>query len=316
MRYHQFAQRHFVFGFLRRQGNIDLVTQGRLMLAADARIHHGVKFHAATWRVINEVLSCQDAAGADTMRFDQTLAIGGVPVTLGKRLTDGRELFLFEYVPLSHCYLRLLYVVASHYRYDVPRNSLLSQLIAGGIAPARIWVTLAESPSDHVQAVEGITFSHVTYNAYEYTALVDVLRRQVPFDLLFLIHDTCHAGPRFRTLVEKQPGLLPVDYLSVLDTGNYNIGWYRHTFLEHIRDFLETLVGVSKQRAIDIEMNRTGEGFKSTAPVTSNFLDSRGLFTGLHQPYSPDHVRNGRYLCGADIHKFYGMPPAEVRSTP
>jgi hypothetical protein len=170
-------------------------------------------------------------------------------------------------------------------------------------------VTIAESPEVGVREVDGMRFSSVAENAYEYTVLLDIVRRDVACDLVFLIHDTCHVGPKFGPLARRQPGRIGIEYMSVQQAGLFNMGWYRMDFLKRIGAVLESFVGMSKVRAIDIEMNRTGEGFRAIGKVIGNFLDARERICGPQTPYDPKVIRNERYLYGADIHKFFGDPP-------
>jgi len=141
---------------------------------------------------------------------------------------------------------------------------------------------------------------------------LEMARRELSYDYVFLLHDTCHVRPRFKRLVEEQPGAIPVDYMSAASHGQFNIGLYRLEFLVSHLDLWRSWDGMTKARAIDIELNRGGCGLKSLAGVTSNFFNSMPIKTGLQQPYGASD-RWGAWLAGADIHKFYGAGIAGPR---
>lgn len=310
MHQQEFAGREFVFGRLKRAANLNLETLGRIQFSADGTVTAISTSRKVTWRTSNGRLELFGPQGLTFSTFDRRMEIAGGEIIAGHSAISGNDEFIYPYRPLRSAADRLLYVISSHHASSLGRDALVPQMIAAGVPPERIWLTIAQSPASRITTVKGITYSYTTDNAYEYTVLLDIARRVVPYDLVFMIHDTCHVGPQFQQLVEEQPNALAIDYTSVLINGHYNIGLYRTEFLTRIRPFLESMVNAPKQRAIDIEMNRTNEGFKTIAAVTSNFLVSRGIQTGLHQPYSPGQIRNGTRLPGADIHKFYGMPPA------
>jgi hypothetical protein len=206
----------------------------------------------------------------------------------------------------------MLYVVSSNIRYRDPLASLLEQLRAAGIPPENVWVTVSQSDNVETYRRDGVTFSHVKENCYEYTALLDIARRDLEFDYAFLLHDTCQVGPRLHELVSAQPVTVPWDYMPVARTGQFNIGLYRRQFLRDCLPKLEALKGITKREAVQIENNRCGRGFKCWASISTNFLDGRAIHTGYHSVYNSDVYRVGIYLPGADIHKFWGR----FRKTP
>jgi hypothetical protein len=106
-------------------------------------------------------------------------------------------------------------------------------------------------------------------------------------------------------LVEAQPGAVPVDYMSVATNGQFNIGLYGREFLTTHLKFWQSLDGIHKRRAVEIEMNRDGCGLKTLAGVTSNFFNGVKVGTGAQYPYGDIRVWGVR-LPGADIHKFHG----------
>jgi hypothetical protein len=296
----------FVLGQLIRRQNLDFQTRTKITLKAEGRISGVSKSHEMRWDLTGKVILITTRQGSVITVFNEWLCVGDCTVWVGYSLGSEVEHFLYRYHPLQLTSLKILYLVTSHMRYTRALECLLPQMRATGIVPTDIWVTIAGSERSENREVDGITFSHVPQEAFEYMGLIDIIRKRPPCDLVFLIHDTCYVGPRFLELLGQQPWSFPVDYLSVMPGGYFNIGLYRLSWLENIREFLEGLAGLSKDRAVEIERNETGKGFKSMAPITTSFLDGFGEITGTQYPYSPDTPREGVYLRGADIHKFYG----------
>jgi len=303
-------RQEFVFGRVLRRMNLELQVLGKLQFADDGTVQGYRHPNEEFWSTADGQLCFASPRGITT-RFDERLQIGNVEVMTGRCLVAGYEHFLYPYVPLASV-CRIQYAVSSHVNYRTARDGLLPQLRAAGIPPEAIRVTIAGAPRREIRTVDGITFSEMPENAFEYTALIDAATRDLAADYVFLLHDTCHAGPRFRQLVENQPGTLPIDYISVLATGWFNIGLYSRQFLQLHRDYLKSLNGISKKAAIEIELNHHEMGFKRRAGLTSNFLCSKRPTTGIHHPYG-DLPRRGMYLEGADLHKFYGMNHAVAR---
>jgi hypothetical protein len=298
--------REFLFGRLHRRKNLNLQTAGKFLLLPNGRIGGSHHPNETFWELTGSVLSFSGPTRMVTTGFTGAQEMDYCAVLTGHCLVAPYMHFLYPYKALKDTGLKLLYVVASHARYSIPRDRLLSQMTLAGVPAERIWVTVAESPQNEVRQVRGMTYSFVKENAFEYIGLIDIVRREVPCDVVFLMHDTCHVGMRFRERVESQPWTFPIDYLSAQVEGLFNIGLYRKQWLVQIREFLLGLLGVSKERAIAIEKNIDGQGFKNLAPVTSNFIHGWGKETGIHYPYSKDVPRTGVYLRGTDMHKFFG----------
>jgi len=306
----EWISQELVFGqFFERieKRNTVLHAFGKTVLRPDGSIQGPPRIHGWTWSAVGDVLIWNSITGQVVAGFNGNVFIGESPLLLGSPPGSTDKYFLFPYVSIRHASAKVLYVISSHVAYGKPREVLLSQMLAIGVPPGNIWVTVAGSNNAGIRVVDGITFSHVAENGYEYTGLLDIVKHDVECDLVFLLHDTCHVGPQFHSLVQEQPYSLRIDYMPVLGEGLFNIGLYRKDFLVGIFGFLESLMGISKQRAIDIELDRTSEGFRHWAKVSSNFLCEFGHKKGIRFPYDPKVGRNTMYLVGADMYKFYSL---------
>ena len=309
----EFKSKDFVFGCILRRHNIHLEPLGKLAMLSNGYIGGAKHENETFWELRNGVLTFSNRSKSVTTAFTEKISIGGCEVLIGPCLVAPTTHFLYPLKTLGASPPKILFVVSSHVRYTRALECLLPQLKEAGVPPESTWVTVAGSDEEEMRLSEGIIFSQVQGNAFEYIGLIDVVRRQPSFDFVFLLHDTCHVGPRFLKFLKSQPWTFEVDYLSVMPGGFFNIGLYRMSWLMQIQEFLEGLMGISKEFAIEVERNETGKGFKSKAPVTSNFWDGFGQKTGIHYPYDPKVPREGVYLRGADIHKFFGSAVREFK---
>jgi hypothetical protein len=246
-----------------------------------------------------------DKDARETAVFDTVRDVGGTRIFCGKFSTLPIQHFLYPHIPLASSGKRVIFLISSAIGYELPLRRLLAQMAAAGVRPDEIWVAVSNSPAEEVQLRNGIHFSHYRGNAYEYGALLDVVLRGVPFDLAMLIHDTCHAGPRLKELVLEQPATVEFDYMSATCSGTFNIGLYSRDFLKRCQPFLSSLIGMTKSRAIAVEHDQDGEGFKSRARITTNILDSACIGEGTQYPYDPKTIRQCQYLRGIDLRKFF-----------
>lgn len=74
------------------------------------------------------------------------------------------------------------------------------------------------------------TFHNVPYNSSDFTAFVAVTEQDFDADYFFYLHDTCHVGPRFKSLLMSiQPGNL--DVIALTRNPSMNIGLYSAKYL-------------------------------------------------------------------------------------
>jgi hypothetical protein len=73
-------------------------------------------------------------------------------------------------------------------------------------------------------------FHNVPYNSSDFTAFIAVIEEGFDADYFFYMHDTCHVGPRFKSLLmSTQPGEL--DVISLTRNPSMNIGLYSAKYL-------------------------------------------------------------------------------------
>jgi hypothetical protein len=301
----QLLGRTLVFGRLLEDKKVEFQTLGTVTLLPDGRIGGRCHANEATWQILDSVLTFFHEAGHPTTRFVGTWR-ETTEVLTGPCQVAPFTHFLYPYGDTIGTKAKILYLIASNIRFDKPRDVLLEQLGGAGVPAEQIRVTISQAHSAATWTQNGVTFSQVRENCFEYTALLDAAQGNLDFDYAFLLHDTCHIGPKFQELVRAQPLTIPWDYMPVARNAQFNIGLYGRQFLSACLPYFESLDGISKREAIAIEKNAHGRGFRSLAGVSTNFLDGRNLPIGFRKLYGSDQSRVEVYLPGADVYKFWG----------
>lgn len=150
--------------------------------------------------------------------------------------------------------VKVVYVIASCLRFHekiVP--TLIKELLAEGIEPARIKVVVNGSEKDEDKTIAGVSYAFSTHNAWELSALYEAPLRW-GFDYAMLIHDTNQVYPGFKRKVENFNQHLPWDHLPATPQARCLLGLYSHDFLSRINAWMGSLDGISKKDAIIAEV--------------------------------------------------------------
>jgi hypothetical protein len=158
-----------LFGRLSDGGNVFFNILNRLTLQSSGRIDGAAHANETTWRVIDGALTFHHRSGAPTTCFDARFPTDA-RIKVGCCRVAPFKHFICPYLPLRNSGKRLLYLIASHVNFERPLHSLLAQLRKLHVPEAQIWVTIAQAKRNEICQCDGITFSHVTENAYEYIA--------------------------------------------------------------------------------------------------------------------------------------------------
>lgn len=150
--------------------------------------------------------------------------------------------------------LKIVYVIAScqrFYQKTVPK--LLKELLAEGIAPAKIKVVVNGCEQDDDETINGVSYAFSKHNAWELSALYEApLRWQ--FDYAMLIHDTNQVYPGFRRKVESFNRHLKWDHLPATPLARCLLGLYAHDFLMRTNPWLKKIDGMDKNGGVIAEV--------------------------------------------------------------
>ena len=211
--------------------------------------------------------------------------------------------------------MKIKYLVSSHPAYSVPRDKLLATL-RPQVPAADITVVVSCCPKARTYTHDGITYDDVLENAYELTSLIHVVNHPDAYEgytHVFLFHDTMECGPNAYRLIESHPEYdWDVSYAVAFGNGNYRtmVGLYRISFLHSISEHVNSWSGISKARAIAIEMNAADPLHPaSLTKKIQTFPNASPWVRGTaKKKYSTD-MRWSAYIPSIDTTKWYKKPP-------
>jgi hypothetical protein len=147
-----------------------------------------------------------------------------------------------------------------------------------------------------------ITSVHLTHNCYEYAGFVAAAKVLEPTDYIFLLHDTCEAGPDFVNIIESFP-YDKYDHVDVYD-GLCNFGLYKVSLLQQHSALVESMKDIDKRKAVVLEKSVHHLPCNKTRfPSRPGLKDynSLGTNTGV---YKTGVVRLTEYYGNIDLYKF------------
>lgn len=186
--------------------------------------------------------------------------------------------------------MRVGYLVSSHVSYAAPRAHLLRTL--GGLSYR---VVIGEGGPRAVTA-EGVA---VPYRAFDYTALIDYAEHPEDYPdwtHVFLLHDTCEAGPDMDRLVHTAD---PQARATAVWGGQCNLALYRADELRARAADLAALKGCTKTQSV------AREGFLwRTLPPAERGHYAGGCVEGLPVPVYGGALRMPEHYTGVDLIKY------------
>ena len=153
----------------------------------------------------------------------------------------------------------------------------------------------SETINDHIYQVD--------HNSFDFTALIGFLSLDAyleeTFSHLFLLHDTCEAGPEFKTKAETFDSTL--QYLSTCRI--FTMGMFAFSFLREQKDFLNSLKNLSKRQAMDYEMYFY-DNYGQQSYQKANSFQSEYIFKDDRDVYNTGYLRRVCYLPYLDLYKY------------
>lgn len=137
----------------------------------------------------------------------------------------------------------MIYVISSHSKYYQDTYPVIVQsLLDANINSENIIMVVGGCESGTVlENPLGIQLIPVEYNSFDLTALIYIsdIIDTIEMDHIFLMHDTCFVGPRFKTLSEQYS---PDDIIKTLRSAiSMNIGLYSKQIIIHSKEMLDNL---------------------------------------------------------------------------
>lgn len=114
---------------------------------------------------------------------------------------------------------------------------VIPSLLSCGFVPEDIRIFNAGCLSPGVDKYCGIDQRNLNHNSFEYSPLIDIVENSLECEYWFLLHDTCKAGPLFKTLMEQVPENKP-DKVALKTFPSMSMGLYRYDYLMSVKDKL------------------------------------------------------------------------------
>ena len=114
---------------------------------------------------------------------------------------------------------------------------VIPSLIEAGILKQDIHVFSGGYLERSVKVVDEITYYELAHNSFEYSPLIDICENNIESEYWFLLHDTCKAGPNFKTLMVNIPENRP-EKVALMGSPAMSIGLYRYDYLQSVKDQL------------------------------------------------------------------------------
>lgn len=188
------------------------------------------------------------------------------------------------------------YLIASNSKYSSTTcPPLIDSLTECGIKRSDIIVVRGQCERDCRYILRGIKHIDVTYGAWEYTPLIEVVRGNIDAEEVFLLHDTCKVGSKFREIVEGfDKGF---DAVGVY-LGQCNIGMFKRSYLCNSGLIVEDMKNCSKHHAIIME-----RVLWQRAPSRAEY-GGAPVVVGEGDVYGNGIARLTEYYEGLDLYKY------------
>jgi hypothetical protein len=190
--------------------------------------------------------------------------------------------------------------------YEKTLPVLLPSLLGQGFSPDNIWVFVGDETAEFgpLETKYNVRSYRVPIRAFEFTGPLAILDYFAdPDRYWFLLHDTCHVGPRFRELLEAQEHTGEHLSLGYRDGVN-NMGVCMTSYIAQKRAQLDAYRSYALDRLQDLKRKIIAE------EGTFFGSNTRGLCSGSQLMHNaPDSLvygtegRKVEYWVGLDLYK-------------
>lgn len=228
-----------------------------------------------------------------------------------------QELCLIPHTPLPSG-TRIVYLVATCLRFfERTMTSILTQLTAEGIEPARIKVVVNGCAEDSNKIIDGIEYAFSAHDAWEWSALYEAPLRW-EFDYAFLIHDTSVIFPGFRRSVEAVNGHVAWDHLPASPLARCLLGLYSHNFLVRCNAWLKSIDHIDKKNGVMAEVSAELL-LRARSALVIGDPEYNGAARGAEWRETVDYFDTGsprvrRVFPSIKVHKFIHTGPKDPSS--
>lgn len=202
--------------------------------------------------------------------------------------------------------MKIGYLISSNKAYfDSTYLVLNRSLIHAGIDNANIiWIVGGHEKDEKVND----NIYYVNYNSFDLTAIIGFLDLNINqyhnFSHVFLLHDTCEAGPDFKSKVEN----FNPDNKYVSTCRIFTMGMFAIDLLEDNKDLLASLKNIDKNKAIYYETYFYDNYGKISYQNIAGYSDEY-VFHDNRDVYGTGYARRACYLEYLDLYKYPRQGP-------
>lgn len=139
-------------------------------------------------------------------------------------------------------------LIATHKNY-IDKTNIVANLQATGIPDEKTVFVVSGSDGESNER-----FLHSPRNFWEYNALLTATEYVNAPEYWLLIHDTVLFGSNFYNEISKMEFQQSFDIVSINPANQFNIGYYKHSFLVEQKDYIASLEGMTRAEGIKVEV--------------------------------------------------------------
>ena len=190
--------------------------------------------------------------------------------------------------------------------YKKTVNIALRYYAQAGIENDMIYVFIGGCTEESYEKINNIHYYFVTHNSIDYTAMVEIVEKEIESEYWFLIHDTAIVGSKFKELLYNFP--IGAEKVALLPFPAMNIGLYNYQYLLGIKDTILTLKNTDYsyeaiQRFKKFGIDQEDYILFNTPPKPALYGPEEWYITNYENWYGSNSRRRVEYYPNLDIYK-------------
>jgi hypothetical protein len=190
-------------------------------------------------------------------------------------------------------YKKTVHIALKYYAQADIENDLIHVFIGG-------------CTKESYENINGVHYYFVTHNSLDFTAMVEIVEKEIESEYWFLIHDTAIVGGRFKELLYNFP--TGAEKVALLPHPSMNIGLYSYKYLLRIKD----IILVAKNTDYSNEAVQKFKKFNveqedyilfETLPEPATYGPKEWYIKSYENWYGGDSIRRIEYYPNLDIYK-------------
>jgi hypothetical protein len=175
-----------------------------------------------------------------------------------------------------------------------------------GIENDLIYVFIGGCTEELYENINGVHYYFVTHNSIDFTAMIEIVEKEIESEYWFLIHDTAIVGGRFKELLYNFPS--GAEKVALLPIPAMNIGLYSYKYLLSVKDIILIAKNTDYSNEAIQKFKKFGVDHEDyilfeTPPEPATYGPKDWHVTSYENWYGGDSVRRIEYYPNLDIYK-------------